>query len=119
MPQYILVCNHPRLEDTDPEPDETYYEIIYRREEHIAPETVSDDESALKWAENHTGVVVTKTSIEVEIPCKFLVDGKCACYETRPECCRNHQVGGDMCRDAIKKMHSAEKQTELLEMKVV
>jgi hypothetical protein len=54
MPQYILVCNHPRLEDTDPEPDETYYEIIYRREEHIAPETVSDDESALKWAENHT-----------------------------------------------------------------
>ena len=69
-----------------------------------------------KWAENHTGVVVTKTSIEVEIPCKFLVDGKCTCYETRPGCCRNHQVGGDMCRDAIKKMHAEKKQKELLRL---
>ena len=48
MPQYILFCNHPRVEDTNPEPDETYYEIIYKEEEHIIPETVSDDEIGFK-----------------------------------------------------------------------
>ena len=52
MPQYILICNHPFIEDTDDDPDETYYEIVNRRVEHDVP--VNDDDLALKWVEDHT-----------------------------------------------------------------
>ncbi len=51
MPQYILVCDHPHIEDTDPDLDEVYYEIVYKQIEHIIP--VNSDSAALKWAENH------------------------------------------------------------------
>jgi len=51
MPQYILICNHPHVEDTDPDPDETYYEIVYSQEEHAVP--ADDDKMALEWAEDH------------------------------------------------------------------
>jgi hypothetical protein len=58
MPQYILSCNHPHVADTDPDPDETCYEIVFRREEHIIhiipTNDANDDGSALKWVDNHT-----------------------------------------------------------------
>lgn len=69
-----------------------------------------------KWAEYHPGVTVTKEQMEIEIPCGHLKDGKCGCYEERPEVCRVHKVGGSMCVNAIRKMHTPEKQAELLEM---
>ncbi len=56
MPQYILFCNHPHVEDTDPDPDESYYEIVYKRVEHPVP--ADDDESALRWAESHAKKVI-------------------------------------------------------------
>ena len=42
----------------------------------------------------------------VELPCRCRMldsDGRCTIYATRPEECTTYEIGGNACRDAVKR----------------
>lgn len=50
MPKYIFIYNEPRIVDTDPDPDDSYHEVLYEIVE-VAFEA-ENDENALMMADN-------------------------------------------------------------------
>lgn len=70
------------------------------------------DADARRWIEFHgelSGGVFT-----VDVPCKKLrPDGRCDVYDSRPNACVRFEVGGESCRDAIKR-YGGERVNEIL-----
>lgn len=57
---------------------------------------------AAVWLRYH-GNPVGALGVELPCACRMLVDGKCSVYDHRPDNCRADVVGGQMCRDAVKR----------------
>ena len=49
---------------------------------------------------------VTSGALRLEVPCRELADGRCGIWDTRPQPCRDYQVGSPACRQAIKARRS-------------
>lgn len=46
------------------------------------------------------------------LSCKWLVNGQCGCYATRPKVCREFKPGSRLCRHAV--LHRREAQAEAI-----
>lgn len=49
------------------------------------------------------GTILINSRVEIETQCPSLTSGKCSRYITRPEICKEYMVGGDECRETIKR----------------
>jgi Fe-S-cluster containining protein len=66
----------------------------------ILPLTGLNDDGA-RWFRYHGRLI--GDAVELAAKCEHLRHGRCDCYDTRPEPCRQFTVGGELCVSTVKR----------------
>lgn len=77
----------------------------------LCPQNYGYRGDSLDWWRYHG--IETKRGIYLNCRCRHLAGGKCAIYDTRPQCCRDFSPGATGCLDAIHRVRPQQAQAIL------
>jgi Fe-S-cluster containining protein len=67
-----------------------------------------EDKEEAAWHVMLRGRRIDDHHVEFEVPCCYLVKGRCSIHPDRPATCRRYAVGGELCRATVERRRSEE-----------